>query len=43
MTRSIRQPVWSDRLTLPLATRIGDRDRLAALRAIKAIHTTVHT
>jgi hypothetical protein len=34
-----RQPVWSDRLTRPLASRIAERRRPAALRAIKAIHS----
>jgi hypothetical protein len=34
-----RQPFWSDRLTLPIATRIPVRRRSMVLRAIKAIHT----
>ena len=34
-----RQPVWSDKLTVPLAARISRRRRPAALRAIKAVHT----
>ena len=36
---SSRQPVWSDRLTVPLATVIPAARRTSALRAIKAIHT----
>lgn len=34
-----RQPVWSDRLTVPIAARIPPPRRGAARRAIKAIHT----
>ena len=37
--RSSRQPVWSDTLTVPLATVIPAARRTSALRAIKAIHT----
>lgn len=37
MTR--RQPVWSDRLTLPLASGIPDRWRPAALRSIRLVHS----
>jgi len=36
---STRQPIWSDRLTLPLASSIPRQRRPAALRAIRAIHT----
>jgi hypothetical protein len=36
---SKRQPVWSDRLTLPLASRIPPRRRPVALRAIRFVHT----
>jgi hypothetical protein len=36
---SKRKPVWSDRLTLPLASRIPRRRRPAALRAIRIVHT----
>jgi len=36
---SKRQPVWSDRLTVPLASRIPPRRRPAALKAIRIVHT----
>jgi hypothetical protein len=36
---SKRRPAWSDRLTLPLASRIPPRRRPAALRAIRIVHT----
>jgi hypothetical protein len=34
-----RQPVWSDKLTLPIAARLPRRRRPAAIRAVKAVHT----
>jgi hypothetical protein len=34
-----RRPLWSDRLSQPIATRIPERRRRTALRAIKAVHT----
>ncbi len=40
MNTTRRQPVWSDRLTRPMAGRISERRRPVALRAIKAVHTT---
>ncbi len=36
---STRQPIWSDRLTMPLASHIPARRRRAALRTIRAVHT----
>lgn len=36
---SKRVPVWSDGLTVPLASRISPRRRPAALRAIRIVHT----
>ncbi len=39
MINQRRQPVWSDRLTKPIAARIPRRLRPSALLAIKAVHT----
>jgi hypothetical protein len=36
---SSRQPIWSDRLTVPLAAAIPARRRTLAVRAIKAFHS----
>ena len=36
---SKRRPFWSDRLTLPMASRIPPGRRPAALRAIRIVHT----
>jgi hypothetical protein len=34
-----RQPVWSDRLTQPIASRLPPHRHRAAVRAVKAVHT----
>ena len=39
MINDRRQPIWSDRLTRPIAARIPQRLRPPALVAIKAVHT----
>lgn len=39
MSNARRQPIWSDRLTQPIAARVPQRLRPPALRAIKAVHT----
>ena len=39
MSSTRRQPVWSDRLTLPIAARLPRGHRTAAVRAVKAVHT----
>ena len=39
MINERRQPIWSDRLTKPIAARIPRRLRPSALLAIKAVHT----
>ena len=39
MDTTRRQPIWSDSLTRPIARRIPERRRPAALRAIKVGHT----
>jgi len=34
-----RRPIWSDRLTQPIARRVPERRRPTAVRAIRSVHT----